>query len=131
VAHPGASRHNGPVPIYEYRCGGCRRKVTVLTLRVSEAVEAVCDHCGSRDLTRLMSRFATIRSEDSRLDALTDPSGLGDVDESDPKSMARWMKKMGQELGEEGGEDFDQMVEEMESGGDDADPDASGGEDES
>lgn len=116
------------MPIYEYRCGGCRRKVTVLTLRVSETVEPVCEHCGSRDLTRLMSRFAMVRSDDSRLDDLTDGS---DLDESDPKSMARWMRKMGKELGEDAGNDFDEMVDELEAGGDDADdaPADGGGED--
>ena len=82
------------MPIYEYRCQKCRKKVTVLTLRVSETVEPVCEHCGSKDLHRLMSRFAMVRSEDARLDALSDPSSIGDVDESDPKSMARWMRKM-------------------------------------
>jgi putative FmdB family regulatory protein len=101
------------MPIYEYRCTACRRKVTVLTMRVSEAVDPVCDHCGSRDLTRLLSRFAMVRSEDARLDDLTSDAALGDVDESDPKSMARWMKKMGNELGEDLGEDFDSMTDEM------------------
>jgi hypothetical protein len=65
-----------------------------------------------------MSRFATIKSEDARLDALADPGSLGDVDESDPKSMARWMRRMGKELGEDvAGDDFDEMVDEMEAGG--------------
>ena len=101
------------MPIYEYRCTACRRKVTVLTMRVSEAVDPVCEHCGSRDLTRLLSRFAMVRSEDARLDDLTSDAALGDVDESDPKSMARWMKKMGSELGEDLGDDFDAMTDEM------------------
>jgi len=36
------------------------------------------------------------------------------VDENDPQSMARWARKMGQQLGdEELGEDFDQVVDEM------------------
>jgi hypothetical protein len=59
-----------------------------------------------------MSRFARLRSEDDRLDNLADPSKLGDLDESDPKSVARWAKKMGKELGEDLGEDFDQAMEE-------------------
>ena len=109
------------MPIYEFRCGGCRRKVTVLTLRVSETVDPVCEHCGSRNLTRLMSRFSTVKSEDARLDGLTDDSALSGLDEQDPKSMARWMRKMGQELGEDAGDDFDEMVDEMEAGGDDDD----------
>jgi putative FmdB family regulatory protein len=117
------------MPIYEYRCRGCGRKVSVLTLRVSEAVDATCDRCGSRDLTRLMSRFAMPRSDDARLDDLTSDSALGGVDESDPRSMARWMRKMGQELGEDGGEDFDAMVDEMEAGGDADAGDDGGGDD--
>ena len=103
----------------------------MLTLRVSEVVDPVCEHCGSRDLTRQLSRFAMVRSDDARLDDLTNDASLGDVDESDPKSMARWMRKMGKELGEEAGDDFDEMVEDLEAGGepDDGGDDATGEDD--
>ena len=105
------------MPIYEYRCNKCKKKVSVLTLRVSETVDPECDRCGSKDLSRLMSRFATVKSEEARLDALADPGSLSGLDENDPKSMARWMRKMGKEMGEEfGGDEFDQMVDEMEAG---------------
>jgi putative FmdB family regulatory protein len=105
------------MPIYEYRCNKCKKRVSVLTLRASEAVNPECDRCGSKDLSRLMSRFATVKSEEARLDALADPSHLSGLDENDPKSMARWMRRMGKELGEEfSGEDFDQMIDEMEAG---------------
>src|SRR5437867_2773047 len=113
------------MPIYEYRCGTCHKTVTVLTLRVSEAVDPTCEHCGGRNLTRLMSRFAMLRSEDDRLDDVS-------VDESDPKSMARWMRKMGHEMGEDAGDDFDEMVDELEAGEDaDEGGDTGGGEDDS
>lgn len=106
------------MPIYEYRCEDCRRKTNVLTLRVSEAVDPACDHCGGTKLRRLMSRFATPKSEDARLESLADPSSMGGVDENDPKSMARWMRRMGKELGDDvAGDDFDQMVDEVEAGG--------------
>jgi putative FmdB family regulatory protein len=118
------------VPIYEYRCAACRRKTTVLTLRVSETVDPVCEHCGSRDLTRQLSRFAMVRSEDARLDNLTDDAALAGVDENDPKSMARWMRKMGSELGEDAGEDFDEMVDELEHGAADDDDGGPAGGDE-
>jgi putative FmdB family regulatory protein len=105
------------MPIYEYRCNKCKKKVSVLTLRISEEVNPECEYCGSKDLSRLMSRFATVKSEEARLDALADPGNLSGLDENDPKSMARWMRKMGKELGEEfSGDEFDQMVEEMEAG---------------
>lgn len=116
------------MPIYEYRCTQCGRKVSVLTLRVSEEVNPRCERCGSTALDRLMSRFATPRSEEDRLESLADPSKFGDLDENDPRSMARWMRKMGKELGEEvGGEDFDAMVDELEAGGEQAE-DAEGGQ---
>jgi putative FmdB family regulatory protein len=108
------------MPLYEYRCTACRKRVTVLTLRASETVDATCDRCGSTALERLMSRFAMVRSEEARLDALSDPSTLGDLDENDqndPKSMARWMKRMGGELGDElGGDELDEMVDSIGSG---------------
>jgi hypothetical protein len=59
-----------------------------------------------------MSRFATVKSEEDRLESLADPSKFGDLDENDPQSVARWMKKMGQEMGEDLGEDFDSAVDE-------------------
>ena len=100
------------MPIYEYHCADCRRAVSLLVMRISDPTPPACPRCGGHQLRRLMSRFATIRSEEDRLDSLADPSSLGDLDEEDPKSVARWAKKMGKELGEDVGEDFDQMMEE-------------------
>ena len=119
------------MPIYEYECETCRRRVTLLVLTPSGAASPRCPRCGGESLHRLMSRFATVKSEEDRLESLADPSKLGDFDEDDPRSVARFMKKMGSELGEDLGEDFDAAVDEgmeeaatEESGGD------NGGEDE-
>lgn len=107
------------MPIYEYRCAPCRRRVQVLTLRVSEKADPVCDRCGSRSLERMPSRFAVARSEESRLDALSDPSQLAGLDDSDPRSVARWMRRMSSEAGDDlAGPEFDQMVDELEASGD-------------
>ena len=79
-----------------------------------------CRPCGSADLVKLVSRFATVKSEDARLDALTDLNRLGDVDEHDPKSMGRLVKRLGSELGDElGGDALDEMVDRVEGGDDD------------
>ncbi|MCX6569567.1 MAG: zinc ribbon domain-containing protein [Candidatus Aminicenantes bacterium] len=99
------------MPIYEYRCADCHRKTTVVTLSVSTAVDPVCQHCGRRNLAKLVSRIAIRRSEESRLESLADPSSMAGLDEKDPKSVARWMKKMGREMGEEAGEDFNEEVD--------------------
>jgi len=63
-------------------------------------------------MTRVLSKVKVIRSEESRMESMADPSKWGGIDEKDPKSMAKWMKKMGKELGEDMGEDVDQMVDE-------------------
>jgi len=100
------------MPIYEYECEDCRRRVSLLVLRPSSAAAPSCPRCGGSSLHRLMSRFATVKSEEARLEGLADPSSLGDLDENDPASVARFMKKMGRELGEDLGDDFDSAVDE-------------------
>jgi putative FmdB family regulatory protein len=103
------------VPIYEYRCEGCGRKVSVLVRRMGEEAEQ-CPRCGSPRLLRLYSRFALARSEEDRLERLVDEAELAGIDENDPKSVARWMRRMGEELGEDGGE-LEEALEEIERGG--------------
>jgi len=111
------------MPIYEYRCEECGRKSSLLVLNIRKPLEPKCSRCGSTRMTRLMSRFAAVMSEETRMERLADPSVLGGLDENDPKSVTRWMKRMGKELGEDAGEDFDQIVEE-------AAEEAAGGSDE-
>ncbi len=103
------------MPIYEYRCQDCGRKVSVLVARMGQEAEQ-CPRCGSPKLLRLYSRFALARSEEDRLERLADEAELAGVDENDPKSVARWVKRMGQELGEEGSEEFEEALEEIERG---------------
>src|SRR5437773_12462291 len=88
------------MPIYEYQCDACRKRSTLFILSVSNPEPARCQHCGSERLTRLMSRIATPKSEEARLESLAVPSSFGDLDESDRKSMARSMKQSARETGE-------------------------------
>lgn len=93
------------MPLYEYLCLDCRRRTTVLQLSIANPKPVSCASCGSTKLSRLMSRFASPKSEEARLESLADPDTLGDLDESDPEGMRRFMKKMGDEMGEDFGED--------------------------
>jgi putative FmdB family regulatory protein len=108
------------MPIYEYRCADCGRKVSLLwrTYADAESREAVCPRCNGTNLSRLISRVAFARSEESRLDDMADPSSLGGLDENDPKSLARFMRKMASESGEELGPEFDEVVGRLEAGED-------------
>jgi putative FmdB family regulatory protein len=106
------------MPIYEYRCHDCRRKVSVWwrTFSEAEAGTARCPRCDGENLTRLVSKVRVIRSEESRLEDLADPASLGDLDESDPRSVARWMRKMSDEVGEDMGPEFEEVVDRLEAG---------------
>jgi putative FmdB family regulatory protein len=106
------------MPIYEYRCLKCRRKMSFLVLKPS-TFEPRCKYCQSSEVEQLFSRFAMPKSEEKRLESLADPESFSGLDENDPSSVARWMKKMGKEMGEDLGEDIDQLAEEaaQEAGG--------------
>jgi len=103
------------MPLYEYRCKSCQRRVTLLR-SFSDTSAPRCPECEGEDLTRLVSRVAVLRSEESRLESLADPSSLAGLDESDPRSIARWMRTMSQDMGEDMGPEFDEMVDRLEAG---------------
>jgi putative FmdB family regulatory protein len=100
------------MPIYEYECHDCRRRVSLLVRSLSSTQSPACPRCGGANLTRLMSRFATVKSEEARLESLASDGSFGDLDENDPASVARFMKKMGKELGDDLGDDFESAVDE-------------------
>jgi len=105
------------MPLYEYWCRQCKKKVEILILRTQEREQPPCPTCGGKDMRRLISRFVSLKSDEARLEALADPSNLAGLDENDPASMARWMKRMGKELGEDvGSDEIDQMADEIASG---------------
>ena len=116
------------MPIFEYECHDCRKRVSLLVLRPSTAPAPTCPRCRGANLSRLMSRFATVKSEEARLEALADPSSFGDLDENDPASVARFMKKMGKELGDDLGDDFESAADEALGEGEAGDAEAGASE---
>ncbi len=104
------------MPTYEYRCQQCRRRNAYSVRGFNPPDAPVCNFCGSTNQSRVISRVAIMKSEEARLDALSDPSSFGDVDENDPKSMARMMRKMGGEMGEDLPPEYGEMVDRLEAG---------------
>jgi putative FmdB family regulatory protein len=100
------------MPIYEYRCNDCGKISEFLLIKTDETFIPQCKRCKSKKMSRVLSKVRVIRSEESRMESLADPSKWSGLDEKDPKSMAKWMKRMGKEMGEEMGEDVDAMVDE-------------------
>ncbi len=46
------------MPIYEYRCQACGKLSSFFVRSIGSDVNAVCGHCQSADMERLMSSFA-------------------------------------------------------------------------
>jgi hypothetical protein len=70
---------------------------------------------------------AVVRSESDSLDSFDD-SSLSDVDENDPRSMARWVRKISHQMGEPLDGEMEADLERMEAG--EMPGDLGGGEDE-
>ena len=105
------------MPTYEYRCLDCRRRAAIYQRYADYGrVPVACPHCGSARLERRIGRVRVARSEESRLDAVSDPGDWGDVDENDPRSVARMMRRMGSEMGEDMPAEFDEVVDRLEAG---------------
>lgn len=99
------------MPLYEYHCLDCKKRCTILVLSLANATAPRCRHCQSLKVERLLSRFASPKSEEARLESLADPRQVSGLDENDPQSMARFMKKMGEEMGEDVGDEIDHAME--------------------
>ena len=106
------------MPVYEYRCNTCRRRSSALFKTFASVATPACPHCGAppEQMQKLMSRVSVMKSEESRLEALADPSMFGDVDENDPRSVAKWARKLGEQLGDDAPDDYSEMVDQLESG---------------
>lgn len=106
------------MPIYEYYCADCRRRVSVFFRTFSEASDAAarCPRCEGSRLRRLMSRVAVLKSEESRLDAMADPSFMAGLENEDPRALAGFMRKMSDEMGEPLDAEMSEMVERLERG---------------
>ena len=102
------------MPIYEYRCLDCRKRTSVFVRSVSSSVSPVCDHCGGKNLSRLMSKFAVHRAAVN----FDDESSFADLDESDPRQMARLMRQMSEEAGEDLDPETGDMIARLEAGDD-------------
>lgn len=105
------------MPNYDYRCEDCGKRSTIyLTYAEYDNAQVFCPHCSSENLIRRIGRVRIGKSEDARLDDLSDPSVWDNLDEDDPRSLAKMMRKMGSELGEDMPAEFDEVVDRLESG---------------
>jgi putative FmdB family regulatory protein len=104
------------VPIYRYRCTNCKRRFeTYLSYNEYGNKIVRCPHCDSDQVQRRLERIRVAKSEESRMDSLTDLSGLEGI-ENDPRALGKMMRKMSNEMGEDVGPEFDEVVDRLEAG---------------
>ncbi len=72
------------MPLYEYRCFDCKKRSTILVLSLVNQTPAACSHCASVRVERILSRFASPKSEEARLDASLNLNKLAGLNELDP-----------------------------------------------
>lgn len=138
------------MPIYEYRCAGCKRRVSIFFQSFAAAERRAaegtveCPNCGSKELSRLVSRVNMVRGG-SALDSDSfgdyddgEDMGMGGpfdgMDSEDPRAIARWARQMKDQLGDDAdlGPEFDRALSRIEAGEDpdkvmeDLDPEAMG-----
>jgi putative FmdB family regulatory protein len=106
------------MPIYEYNCLDCRRRVSVLFRTFAEASDeaARCPRCQGANLRRLVSKVAVLRSEESRLDTMADSSFMSGLENEDPRALAGMMRKMSDEMGEPLDPEMHEVVQRLERG---------------
>ena len=107
------------MPIYEYFCFDCRKRVSVLfrTMAEAGAGASACPECAGTRLQRLMSRLRVLRSEENRIESMAeDASLLSGLEQEDPRALAQFMRKMSDETGEPLDEEMTEVVDRLESG---------------
>jgi len=88
------------MPIYEFRCNGCQRRVSLFARSTAGPLSLECPHCGSRELARLISSFAHHKSAQSRLEEAGPPQAMGGPDYyKDPRNIGRWTEHRLKQLG--------------------------------
>jgi putative FmdB family regulatory protein len=104
------------MPIYDYACLDCRKRFDVFLSYKEYGVKPVaCPHCGSANARRRVPRVRVLKSDEQRLETMSDPSKLGMLDD-DPVALGRMMRQMGSEIGEDLPPEFDEVVDRLEAG---------------
>ena len=106
------------MPIYEYACLDCRKRVTVFfrSIAAADREDACCPICGGERLQRLVSRVAVSKSEESRMQSLDDPSLMAGLESEDPRAMAAFMRRMSDETGEPIDAEMGEAIGRLEAG---------------
>lgn len=106
------------MPVYEYHCKKCRRKVSLLVKGFSSPPEPICPRCSSPDMVRLFSTFSVRRSfEDDYEDILSDNNLVSGLENDDPRALAEWGRRMNRSMEDNSASpEWEDMIYDLEQG---------------
>ena len=88
------------MPIYDCHCNGCQRQVSIFVKSITGSLSPECPHCGSKEMARLISRFAQHKSAQSWSQGAGPPQAIGGPDYyKDPRNIGRWTEERLKQLG--------------------------------
>jgi len=88
------------MPVYEFHCRNCNNKFNILVKNIAEPLTAECSACGSRDVERVISRFAYHKSTETIWEESGKPQFSPGPDYyKDPRNIGRWTEKKFSEVG--------------------------------
>ncbi|MFV0438980.1 MAG: FmdB family zinc ribbon protein [Desulfopila sp.] len=121
------------MPIYEFYCDACNVIFNFFSARIDTTSRPACPQCGKENLSRQISRFATLRSTatdgDGDIPAGIDEGKMeqafesliqeaGSIDEDDPRQMASLMRRFSTKTGLRLGDTMEEAIRRMEAGED-------------
>jgi len=101
------------MPVYSFACETCGVKFARhISYEDFGATRVNCPKCGSGQIRRRISRPRMLRAEGRDLANIDDPGNLAE----DPRAMARMMREMSADMGEDPGPEFHEVVDRLEKG---------------
>ena len=107
------------MPVFEFRCQDCKKRFSLLVGMTAEKHDEKCPHCSSLNISKLVSRFSRLRSEDDKMDEISDNLEImGDPDS--PSKMRQMVREMGKAMDEDNADEMEEMFEADMEGGDES-----------
>ncbi len=104
------------MPIYEYECRKCGATSGLLIMKKEDEEKVACLGCGSKKMSKVISRVTYHRSEEDRLHELDPRKPQGEEFYKDSRNVGLWTKKRMKELGVDMGDQLEEITESARSG---------------
>ena len=102
------------MPIYEYWCSSCQRKVSLYQREFSPA-SPTCPYCGNSKLKRIFSTFSMHKTyKDVYDNILSDRELTQGMMSGNPRALAEWNRRMSG--GEKPPPEYEELTQRMEEG---------------